>query len=45
MDLPKEKNTDPLIKFGHKSKRYFKTTYQFNQILNSNIDKNSIKTN
>ena len=43
MDLPKEKNTDPLIKFGHKSKRYFKTTYQFNQILNSNIDKNSIK--
>lgn len=43
LDLPKEKNTDPLIKFGYKSKRYFKNAYQFNKIVNTNINKNLIK--
>jgi hypothetical protein len=43
LDLPRERNTDPLIKFGYKSKRYFKNAYQFNKIVNSNINKNLIK--
>lgn len=39
MNLSKEKNTDPLVKFGYKSKRYFNNTYHFNKLINLNIDK------
>ena len=40
MDLPNEKNTDPLHHFGNTNKRYFKNCNQFNKIINLNIERN-----